>query len=323
MRVLLVTGKGGVGKTTVAAATALRSADLGYRTLVMSTDAAHSLGDAYSRDLGDDPDSIAPLLWGQQIDAQRRLEVHWGTVRDYLADLFDWGGVRGIEAEELLVFPGMDELFALAEVQDHVASGNYDVVVVDCAPTAETLRLLTLPDALGWYMEKLFPVERRVAKVVRPVLSRVMSLPIPGEDVFEAGEGFYDRIEGVRRIFNDPDITSARLVMNLEKMVVSEARRMYTYLGMFGYAVDAAVVNRILPDTVTDPYFKRWREVQAEHLEEVNAGFRDVGLLKLRLFDEEMVGVDKLRLLGEELYGIVASATQAVRVFRRIGTSGD
>lgn len=302
MRVLLITGKGGVGKTTVAAATALRAADLGHRTLVMSTDPAHSLSDAFDVPLGDDPTPVTERLQGQQIDAQRRLESHWGTVRDYLADLFDWGGASGIAAEELVVFPGMDELFALAEVQDHVASGRYDVIVVDCAPTAETLRLLSLPDALGWYMEKLFPLERRVARVVRPVLSRVISMPIPGDDVFKAGEGFYARIEGVRRVLVDPEITSARLVMNLEKMVVAEARRTYTYLGLFGYAVDAAIVNRIIPEAVTDPYFKRWRELQAEHLETVEEAFADLSLLRLRLFDEEMVGVAKLRMLAEELY---------------------
>ena len=302
MRVLLITGKGGVGKTTVSAATALRAADLGHRTLVMSTDPAHSLSDAFGVPLGDEPTPVADRLSGQQIDAQRRLESHWGTVRDYLAELFDWGGADGIAAEELVVFPGMDELFALAEVQDHVATGAYDVIVVDCAPTAETLRLLSLPDALGWYMEKLFPLERRVARVVRPVLSRVMSLPLPGDDVFKAGEGFYGRIEGVRRVLIDPEITSARLVMNLEKMVVAEARRTYTYLGLFGYSVDAAIVNRIIPDAVTDPYFKRWREVQAEHLETVEDAFADLSLLRLRLFDEEMVGIDKLRILAEELY---------------------
>jgi arsenite-transporting ATPase len=224
-------------------------------------------------------------------------------VRDYLTDLFDWGGFAGIEAEELLVFPGMDELFALAEVQDHVRSGRYDLVVVDCAPTAETLRLLSLPEALAWYMEKLYPLERRVARVVRPVLSRVISMPLPDDDVFEAGEGFYGRIEGARRIFGNPRITSARLVVNLEKMVIAEARRTYTYLGLFGYAVDAAVVNRILPDEVTDPYFKRWREVQQEHLAAVEEAFADVAVLGLRLFEEEMVGVDRLRLVGEELYG--------------------
>jgi arsenite-transporting ATPase len=303
VRVLLITGKGGVGKTTVAAATALQAADLGRRTLVLSTDPAHSLADAFDLPLGDEAAEIAPLLWGQQIDAQSRLERYWGTVRDYLADLFDWGGLAGVEAEELLVFPGMDELFALAEVQDHVASSRFDAIVIDCAPTAETLRLLSLPEALAWYMEKLFPMERKLAKVVRPVLSRMVSMPLPGDEVFAAGEGFYSRIEGARRILVDPERTSARLVMNLEKMVVGEARRTYTYLGLFGYAVDAAVVNRILPDSVTDPYFDRWRQLQKQHLASVEEGFADLALLELRLFDEEMVGVDRLRTVGRELYG--------------------
>jgi arsenite-transporting ATPase len=303
VRVLLITGKGGVGKTTVAAATAIRAADLGYRTLVISTDPAHSLSDAFDVPLGDDPGEVAPRLWGQQIDAQGRLERYWGTVRDYLTDLFDWGGLSGIEAEELLVFPGMDELFALAEVQDHVRSGRYGLLVVDCAPTAETLRLLSLPDALSWYMEKLFPMERRFAKVVRPVLSRMVSMPLPDDEVFEAGEGFYARIEGVRRILGNPAITSSRLVINPEKMVVNEARRTYTYLNLFGYAVDGVVVNRLLPDAVTDPYFARWHELQTEHLRTIEEGFADLAVLRLRLFDEEMVGFDRLRMVGEELYG--------------------
>ena len=303
MRVLLVTGKGGVGKTTVAAATALRAADLGYRTLVLSTDPAHSLADAYDVPLGDEPLAVADRLQAQQIDSQQRLEQYWGDVREYLIDFFDWSGLRGVEAEELSVFPGMDELFALAEVKDHASSGHYDLLVVDCAPTAETLRLLSLPEMLDWYMSKIFPVGRKVGKAVRPVLSKVTSMPIAGDNVFEAAETFYGRIQGVRHILTDPTITSTRLVVNPEKMVIAEARRTYTYLGLFGYAVDSVVVNRVLPDTVTDPYFKRWIEVQAEHLAEVEEGFADVEVLRLRLFDEEMVGVPKLRLLGEELYG--------------------
>jgi arsenite-transporting ATPase len=304
MRVLLVTGKGGVGKTTVAAATSVIAAELGHRTLVMSTDPAHSLADAFGLDLGDDPTEIAPGLEAQQIDSQRRLEDTWGAVRDHLTELFDWSGLKGVEAEELTVFPGMDEIFALASVRDHVRSGNYDAIVVDCAPTAETLRLLSLPEVLSWYMEKIFPVGRRVAKVVRPVINRVTAMPLIGDDrVFEAMASFYERLDGIRDILADPEVTSARLVMNPERMVISEARRTYTYLGLFGYAVDIAIVNRVLPDSVTDAYFKRWREIQEEHLATVDEGFADVDVRRLRLFDEEMVGIDKLRLVGEELYG--------------------
>ncbi len=303
MRIILVTGKGGVGKTTISAATAIRAADLGHRTLVMSTDPAHSLADAYQVRLGDEPTKVVDGLDAQQIDSQQRLEESWGAVRDYLTDIFDWSGLKGIEAEELTVFPGMDELFSLASVRDHAESDEYDTIIVDCAPTAETLRLLSLPEVMSWYMEKMFPVGRKMAKVVRPVMSRVSSMPIADEQVFDSVSRFYERIDGVRDILGDPEITSARLVMNPEKMVIAEARRTYTYLGLFGYAVDAAIVNRVLPDVVTDPYFERWREIQATHLESVEEGFADVDIRRLRLFDEEMVGVDRLRVVGEELFG--------------------
>ena len=305
MRVLLVTGKGGVGKTTVSAATAVRAADLGYRTLVMSTDPAHSLADAFQLEFGDHPTQVTPTLAAQQINSQQRLEESWGEVRDALTEFFDWSGLKGIEAEELTVFPGMDEIFSLVTVRDHVRSGEYDLIVVDCAPTAETLRLLSLPEVLSWYMEKMFPIGRRVVKVVRPIVTKVTSMPVADDEVFEALQRFYDRLDGIREILADPETTSARLVMNPEKMVIAEARRTYTYLGLFGYAVDAAIVNRVLPDTVTDSYFAKWREIQKEHLSAVEEGFADVNIRHLRLFDEEMVGLDRLRTLGETLFGDV------------------
>lgn len=303
MRVLLVTGKGGVGKTTVSAATAVRAADMGYRTLVMSTDPAHSLSDAFQLDFDDAPTQVTPLLAAQQINSQQRLEESWGEVRDALTELFDWSGLKGIEAEELTVFPGMDEIFSLVTVRDHVRSGEYDAIVVDCAPTAETLRLLSLPEVLSWYMEKMFPIGRRVAKVVRPMLSKVTSMPVANDKVFEAIQRFYDRLDGIREILSDPEITSARLVMNPERMVIAEARRTYTYLGLFGYAVDAAIVNRVLPEVVGDGYFAKWLEIQKEHLAAVEEGFADVDIRHLPLFDEEMIGIDLLRILGETLYG--------------------
>lgn len=303
MRVLLVTGKGGVGKTTVSAATAVHASDLGYRTLVMSTDPAHSLGDAFELDFGDQPTEVNSLLSAQQINAQQRLEESWGEVRDALTELFDWSGLKGIEAEEMTVFPGMDEIFSLVTVRDHVRSGDYDLIVVDCAPTAETLRLLSLPEVLSWYMEKMFPIGRRVAKVVRPMLTKVTSMPMADDKVFEAVQRFYDRLDGIREILADPEITTARLVMNPEKMVIAEARRTYTYLGLFGYAVDSAIVNRVLPETVTDSFFAKWREIQKEHLAAVDEGFADVDIRHLPLFGEEMVGIDRLRILGEALFG--------------------
>jgi len=319
MRIILVTGKGGVGKTTVSAATAIKAADMGYRTLVMSTDPAHSLADAFGAPLGDEPTQVTENLDAQQIDSQKRLEESWGDVRDHLTELFDWSGLKGIEAEELTVFPGMDELFSLVSVREHAESDEYDTIIVDCAPTAETLRLLSLPNVMAWYMDKMFPLSRRVVKVVRPVLSKMSSMPVADDAVFDAVANFYERLDGIREILSDPEITTARLVMNPEKMVIAEARRTYTYLGLFGYGVDSAIVNRVLPDSVEDPYFAKWREIQRGHLDAVDEGFHGTDIRHLRLFDTEMVGLDLLRIVGEELYGeidptSVLSEVQPLRV---------
>lgn len=303
MRVVLVTGKGGVGKTTISGATALAAADAGYRTLVTSTDPAHSLGDAFDMALGDEPRSVAPGLVAQQIDGQQQLERHWGEIHRQLMAVFDWGGVTGIEAEEFLVFPGMDELFSLLEVEHHAASGDYDAIVVDCAPTAETLRLLSLPEVLSWYFERVLPTERRIMRAARPVLTKVSNLPVPQDTVFDAAEGIFSGVEAVKRLLSDSSVTSARLVVNPEKMVVNEARRTYTYLSLFGYGVDGVIVNRVLPDEIDDPYLSRWQSIQANHLTTIRESFAELPVLPLRLFDEEMVGVDRLRRLAKELYG--------------------
>ncbi len=303
MRIVLVTGKGGVGKTTVAAATALAAADAGYRTLVSSTDPAHSLADALDMSLGDHVVSVADNLDGQQIDTQQQLDRYWGSIRDQLISVFDWGGVTGIEAEEFLVFPGMDELFALLEVNRHARSGEYDAIVVDCAPTAETLRLLSLPEVLSWYFERVLPTERRIMRAARPFLTRVTDLPVPEDSVFEAAQTVFAGVEEVKQILSRPEVTSARLVVNPEKMVIDEARRTFTYLALFGYGVDGVVVNRVLPDQVSDPYFSRWRAIQKAHLDTIDDAFADVPRLRLRLFDDEMVGLHRLRLMAGELYG--------------------
>ena len=303
MRIVLVTGKGGVGKTTVAAATALAAADAGYRTLVTSTDPAHSLADALAVPLGTSPTRVVDRLDGQQIDTQEQLDRYWGAIRQQLIDVLDWGGARGIEAEEFLILPGMDEMFALLEVNQHARSGDYDVVIVDCAPTAETLRLLSLPEVLSWYFEKVMPAERRLMRAARPILGRLTELPLPDDDVFAAAQSIFVSIDGVKELMSNPGVTSARLVVNPEKMVIDEARRTYSYLGLFGYGVDGVVVNRVLPDVVSDPYFERWRAIQKGHLDTVDDAFAEVPRLRLRLFDDEMVGVDRLRFMACELYG--------------------
>jgi arsenite/tail-anchored protein-transporting ATPase len=303
MRVILFTGKGGVGKTTVAAATAVRAARKGLRTLIMSTDPAHSLADAFELRIGDVPTEITANLWAQQIDAQERLEDNWREIQDYMVQVMNWAGTETIQAEELTVIPGIDEIFALIDVKTHVESKAYDVVLVDCAPTAETLRLLSLPDIMNWYIERIFPVQRRVVRVVRPLVSRTTNLPIAGDRVFAAVERLHRNLETVRHILSDEGMSSVRLVVNPEKMVIAEARRTYTYLGLFGYRVDAVVANRILPTDVTDPYFGKWKDIQAEHLATVHESFEPVPILEARLFDREMVGVGLLSEMADEIYG--------------------
>jgi arsenite-transporting ATPase len=211
-----------------------------------------------------------------------------------------------VEAEELSVVPGLDEVFALADIRRHATSGEWDVVVVDCAPTAETLRLLSLPDVLSWAMHKLFPMGRAVNKVVGPVLSKVTRLPVASDEVFAATQRFYDELDGVKELLTDPERTSVRLVVNPERMVIAEARRTHTYLSLFGYRVDAVVANRLLPDEVVDPWFKAWREAHAEHLTAIEEGFAPVPVLRAELAPEELVGVERLRAFAEALYGDVA-----------------
>lgn len=325
MRILLFTGKGGVGKTTTAAATALACADEGHRTLVLSTDPAHSLADAFGVPLGDRPSPLADRLWGQQLDARARMEESWTEIREWLLAVFAWAGVEGIEAEELAVVPGLDEIFALADLADHAASGEWDVVVVDCAPTAETLRLLSLPDVARWYMDRMFPVGRRLNRVVAPVLGRVTSLPVAGDEVFSATARVYDRLRTVKGLLADPEVASVRLVVNPERMVIAEARRTATYLALFGYGVDAVVANRLLPEAVSDPWFDGWKAAQAEHLATIVEGFAPVPVLTVALAPVEPIGPDALRSFAAELYGDTSAASvrhrgEAVRVETVDGT---
>ena len=303
MRIVLFTGKGGVGKTTVACATALRIAAEGKKTLLMSTDPAHSLADAFGLELGPEPEEVAPNLWAEQIDPQQRLEENWREIQQHAITVLQWAGIAEIEAEELSVIPGLDELFSLADVKRHHDDDPYDALIVDCAPTGETLRLLSLPDIIQWYMERVFPMERKIVGALRPVARRMTSLPLPDDNVYAAVRRFYDKLEGVRKVLTDPASTSVRLVMNPERMVIAEAQRTFTYLNLFGYRVDAVVANRLLPAQVSDPYFARWKKVQAEHLSTIEDSFSPVPILRANLRDQELTSLGDLMDLGAEIYG--------------------
>jgi arsenite/tail-anchored protein-transporting ATPase len=302
MRILLFTGKGGVGKTTVAAATAVRAAEAGLRTIVCSTDPAHSLADAFDVALGDRPAAIDERLFGQQLNARVRFEEAWNDVRRYLVDVLDWAGADAMEAEELAVIPGLDEVFALGDIKEFATSGEYDVVVVDCAPTAETIRLLSLPDVLAWYMQRVFATQRKLTRLARPLVQRMSGIPIAGDSVFGAVRRFYDRLDGVRDLLVDGEITSARLVVNPERLVVAEARRTYTYLSLFGYHVDAVIANRILPAELDHPWLSQWKATQAAHLDVIADAFAPLPVLTAQLAGEELVGAPQLSMFAKLLY---------------------
>jgi arsenite/tail-anchored protein-transporting ATPase len=303
LRTILYTGKGGVGKTSVAAATALKASLAGKKVLVMSTDPAHSLADVFDTEIGQEPKEITPGLWAQEMDHTSMIEENWSEIQGYMTTLFEWQGADTLAAEELAMLPGMDELFGLLMVRRHNQEGRYDALILDAAPTGETLKLLSLPDHMNWYVEKIFPIQRRAAKLVRPFASRAKSLPpLPEDSVFAAGQRFYEAIASVEEILTDRESASVRLVLNAEKMVIAEARRAYTYLNLYDYGVDALVVNRLLPKSVSDPYFARWHDAQARHMRTIEESFDPIPILTARLFDREMFGLEALGALAEDVF---------------------
>jgi len=303
MRILLYTGKGGVGKTSVAAATSLHLARRGYKTIVISTDAAHSLGDSLDMTLGPEPVAVVPNLWAHEVDVFHEMHHYWRTVQDWLKALMQWQGVEGVVAEEMAVVPGMEELMGLLQITRHQEEGLYDVVVVDCAPTAETLRLLSFPEMARWYMRKLFPLERQVAKAMGPLARGLLNIPVPGTKVFDTLQFLFDRVELMNEILVDPAITSIRLVVNPEKMVVKEALRTYTYLNLYGYHTDLIVCNRVLPDAVSDTFFDTWRATQQQQLQFIDEAFTPLPIYRVPLMNREVVGLDALEEMGRHLYG--------------------
>ena len=301
-RIIVYTGKGGVGKTSVAAATAALSAQRGYKTIVISTDIAHSLADSFDRPLGSEPVQIAPNLWGQESDVYYNVRKYWGTIQSYISSVFQWRGLDVVVAEEMTILPGMDELSSLLWIGEHYDKGDYDVIVVDAAPTGETLRLLSLPEAGEWWLEHIFPIQKQAMRLAGPVVRRVVGMPTPDDSVFTAGEELFKRLEHLHEILSDPYRSSVRLVLNLEKMVIKEAQRTFTYFHLFGYPTDLVVVNRVFP-AGEGGFLARWKDAQARYLPIVEESFAPVPVKTVPMFEQEVVGLDMLYRLGDELFG--------------------
>jgi arsenite-transporting ATPase len=300
-RILLYTGKGGVGKTSVAAATAVLAAQRGVRTLVVSTDIAHSLADALDTPVGPEPREIAPNLWAHEPDVFFNISKYWRTISSYFSSLFSWGGLDEVMAQEMTVLPGMDELGNLLWIGDHVDRAEYDLIVVDAAPTGETVRLLSLPEASRWWIEKIAPIGRRVQRLGGPVLRRIVGVPLPNDDVYEAAEKLLERLKYVHDLLANPDRSSVRLVLNLERVSIQEAQRSFTYFHLYGFPTDLIVANRVLP-AASGAYFDAWREAQARYLPMVEEQFAPVPVRTIPYFDHEMVGLERLAELGRALF---------------------
>jgi arsenite/tail-anchored protein-transporting ATPase len=308
MRILLFSGKGGVGKTSLAAATGVRLASMGYRTLVMSVDPAHSLADSFDLEGSlfnpktGEPCPINDRLSIFEVNIQVEIKRHWKDISTYIVSVLRTSGIGNVESEELAILPGMEELSALMYVNQYRRDGHYDVIVLDCAPTAESLRFVSMPTTLEWYMKHIFPWQRGIVKAVRPIANRVSPVELPGENYFDNLQALANRVDGVAELLENPKITSVRLVTNAEKMVVKETQRAFVYFSLHGLTVDQVLVNRVLPDTVTDPYFLEWRTTQTKMLKEIDDYFSPVPVRRVPLFMREVFGVGGLEELAAALY---------------------
>jgi arsenite/tail-anchored protein-transporting ATPase len=302
MRIILYTGKGGVGKTTVSAATALAVAAKGLRTLVISTDTAHSLSDALEVPIGREVRRLGTNLWGQEVDALYQLEKYWGVLRRYISSVLRARGLDDVVADELANLPGMEEIASLMQLTAVAREGRFDVVIVDCAPTGETMQLLSFPEMARWWLEKLFPIHRAVTRVARPVVQPFVDIPLPTDEVFTAVRDLILNVGEMRGLLADPATTSIRLVVNLEKMVIKETQRAYTYFSLFGYATDAVVINRALPQTVDGQFLQTWAQAQRRYREMVHEAFAPLPILELPLADQEIVGRRRLLDAARILY---------------------
>ena len=303
MRIILYTGKGGVGKTSLSAATALRCSQLGYRTIVLSTDAAHSLADCLGTALGPEPTEVAPNCWAEEVDVNYELHTNWSAIQNYITKFLRNRGIKQIEAEEFAVFPGMEELFCLLKLKRHRESGAYDVAIIDCAPTGATIRMLGMPDIMRWYMDRFFDLERKIMKTMRPTFERIAKVPLPTDDVYRAVEAVFDRIQGMKELLTDAGHASVRLVFNPEHMVIKESQRAYSYLSLFGFTVDAVIANRLIPEEVTDPYFDQWKHIQQTYMQLAREIFDPLPIFSGNLFDDQVVGLDALDRMAADIFG--------------------
>ncbi len=304
MRIIVHTGKGGVGKTSISAATALRCAEMGLKTIVISTDTAHSLADSLEKSIGPEPVELYPNLWAQEVDARYSMDKYWGTFQKYMVALFSRQGVEDIVAEEVTILPGLEEGAHLLWINKYVEDGQFDVLIVDAAPTAETLRLLSLPDVTRWWFEKILTITRGASRILRPI-GRLVNRgdAVPDSSAWDQVQNLFATLDKVRELLTQPEMSSIRLVVNPEKMVIKETQRTYTYLNLYGYATDAIVCNRIIPDEVTDPYFAMWKANQQENIAFIGEAFGELPLMRVPLFGQEVTGLDSLRRLAQALYG--------------------
>ncbi len=309
MRIIMFAGKGGVGKTSIASATGLKAAGMGYKTLIMSLDIAHSLSDIFSLNKGlmdknkGIPVKIEDRLWIQELDIQEEIQRNWGDVHKYIASLFHKAGLDEILAEELAILPGMEEVSSLLYINRYAHEGDFDVIILDCAPTGESLRFISIPTILEWYISKIFKIERRLVSYIRPVAKRFYDVPLPEDDYFKALENLFVRLEGVDNILTDPTITTVRLVTNPEKIVLKETQRSFLYFSLYKMCIDAVVMNRILPGNIEETYFNDWKESQRRYLELAEEYFSPVPIFHVVLFQNEPLGKERLKKFGEDIYG--------------------
>lgn len=308
MRIILFAGKGGVGKTSIAAATGIKAAEMGKKTVIMSLDVAHSLSDIFDLETGlldqnkGRPIKINKNLWIQELDVQEEIEKNWGDIHKYISTLLNTTGLDEILAEELAILPGMEEVSLLLYINRYVQEKKFDVMILDCAPTGESIRFISIPTTLEWYITKVFKMERALAKYIGPVAKRLYNVPIPGDDYFEAISSLFERLKGVDQILTDPDITTVRLVTNPEKIVLKETQRAFMYFCLYKMNIDGIVINRILPDDVTDVYFQGWRESQTRYLQKAEEYFRPIPIFYVKLFKNEILGYRSLQELAEQIY---------------------